>query len=63
MFSIKEDLQGRELCQQAEILWISGPTAFNAEAVAKVLGVSTTEVAALVRQSVESRKPNRRRRK
>jgi len=49
LFDIKSDLKGRELRQQVEILWISGTTWHDAAKIAKILGLTETQVLKIIR--------------
>ena len=59
-YNLAQDLEYRSRAQAAEIIWISGPSAHDAEAGARRMGVSVPEFKALVQASIDSRKSARR---
>ena len=55
-FSIIEDLEGRPMIDQVEILWISGPSRHDADMIASMLELTKDQVLGLVREIERRRK-------
>lgn len=48
-FNIKQDLEGRNLKEQVEIMWISGPTFHNVSMIAFILKSSEAKIFKIVK--------------